>query len=423
MAARVLQRTLLGGARLDQQLDQLPDFADPRDRGLVHELATGIVRWYPRLDRIVAQMLHRPLKDPDLNIPILLGIYQLIHTRVPTHAAISTSVDTAAALGFKSAKGLVNGVLRRFVREREDIEKAIAKDPVAQFAHPQWLIYALRDAWQEAAPQVLARANEIAPLTLRCNLQKTSRDAYLVSLHEAGVAAEPHPVSEVGINIVKGGDPRQLPGFETGHFSVQDGAAQLAAKLLDAPAGARVLDACAAPGGKSAAILERAPDIQLTALDVDAERLQLVEQTLSRVGLTANVRVGDAMHPATWADGNTYSHMLVDAPCTATGIIRRHPDIKLRRAAGDDAKLAVTQLALLKALWPLLESGGTLLYATCSIMPTENSNVVSAFLSAHADAEIVPLSLPCGRDTGGGTQLLPGDEDMDGFFYAKVCKR
>ena len=228
MAARVLQRTLLGGARLDQQLDQLPDFADPRDRGLVHELATGIVRWYPRLDRIVAQMLHRPLKDPDLNIPILLGIYQLIHTRVPTHAAISTSVDTAAALGFKSAKGLVNGVLRRFVREREDIEKAIAKDPVAQFAHPQWLIYALRDAWQEAAPQVLARANEIAPLTLRCNLQKTSRDAYLVSLHEAGVAAEPHPVSEVGINIVKGGDPRQLPGFETGHFSVQDGAAQLA---------------------------------------------------------------------------------------------------------------------------------------------------------------------------------------------------
>lgn len=414
---------MLGGARLDQQLDQLPDFADPRDRGLVHELATGIVRWYPRLDRIIAQMLHRPLKDPVLNIPILLGIYQLIHTRVPTHAAISTSVDTAAALGFKSAKGLVNGVLRRFVREREDIEKAIAKDPVAQSAHPQWMIDALRDAWQEAAPQVLARANEIAPLTLRCNLQKTSRDACLVSLHEAGVAAEPHPVSEVGINIVKGGDPRQLPGFETGHFSVQDGAAQLAAKLLDAPAGARVLDACAAPGGKSAAILERAPDIQLTALDVDAERLQLVEQTLSRVGLTANVRVGDAMHPATWSDGNTYSHMLVDAPCTATGIIRRHPDIKLRRAAGDDAKLAITQLALLKALWPLLESGGTLLYATCSIMPTENSNVVSAFLSAHADAELVPLSLPCGRDTGAGTQLLPGDQDMDGFFYAKVRKR
>ena len=332
-------------------------------------------------------------------------------------------METAVALGFRSARGLVNGVLRRFTREREQIEQSLATDAVAQHAHPSWFIDAVTAAWPDEVSQILSEGNCKAPLTLRCNLKHGTRDAYLARLAAANIAATAHPASDAGINVTNGGDPRQLPGFGDGHVSVQDGAAQLVAASLDPPPSALVLDACAAPGGKTAAMLERNPGLAVTALDVDRARIDTTREGLERLGLTATLKVGDACTPSAWHNGAQFSHILIDAPCTATGIIRRHPDIKLRRAEGDDAKLALIQGAMLAALWPLLAPGGTLLYATCSILPTENSAVVNAFLSAHADAELEPLSLPFGRDTGAGMQLLPGDGDMDGFFYAKIGKR
>jgi 16S rRNA (cytosine967-C5)-methyltransferase len=422
-AADALEAVLLRGERLDNALQrgqsQLPE---ARDRALFRELASGVVRWYPRLAALRTRLLDKPLKEPRLDMPILLGLYQILHMRIPPHAAVSTSVDLAQQRGFTWARGLVNAVLRRFLRERDAICAAVDADDAMRHAYPRWLVDELTRAWPDDAEQILARGNERAPLTIRVNPATGSRDDYLKELVELGFEASACAYASFGIEIVSAGDPRALPGFDDGRVSVQDAAAQLTAEILVPAAGARVLDACAAPGGKTAALLERYAGIDMTAIDIAEPRVDLIHSSLDRLGLSAQVSTVDATMPEAWWDGQPFDHILVDAPCSATGIIRRHPDIKLRRDDADGANNAMHQRALLQALWPLLGGGGTLLYATCSILPTENAEVIEHFISENAHAEVVPINAYWGRTAGPGRQILTGESGMDGFFYALLRK-
>lgn len=424
-AAQLVNSVVEGGKSLSGLLEAA---APAEDRALLQELCYGVIRHWYRLEAIAARLLDKPLKrkDGDVHALLLAGLYQLLEMRVPAHAAVSETVAATRDLRKAWSKNLINALLRRHLRESEQLLTLVDADPEAATLMPGWLLDLLQQAWPGQWQAVVAASNARAPMTLRVNLARGDREAYLASLHAAGIAAESLPWTEAGVQLGAPCDVSALPGFETGAVSVQDAAAQLAAPLLDARAGERILDACAAPGGKTAHILERLQaaggTASVTALDVDAGRLQRVEATLQRLGLMAQVRRGDAATPAGWWDGQLYDRILLDAPCSATGVIRRHPDIRLLRRATDIPQLAAGQLRILAALWPLLKPGGRLLYATCSILPTENADTVRAFLGAQADARLLPIAADWGVDTGFGRQLLPGERDMDGFFYACLEK-
>jgi 16S rRNA (cytosine967-C5)-methyltransferase len=318
--------------------------------------------------------------------------------------------------------GLVNALLRRFLRERADLDAKLDRDPATHWAHPRWLIDTIRRKWPDHADEILAANNREAALTLRVNLRRGTRAALLERLHAEAIDATALAEVDSAIVLGDGGDVTRLPGYAEGAFSVQDAAAQRAVELLDVRDGQRVLDACAAPGGKAAHILERAT-VDLLALDRDALRLPRVHENLARLGLAARVVAADAGIPDTWWDGRAFDRILLDAPCTASGIIRRQPDIKLHRRSSDIAPLAATQLHLLSSLWPLLAGGGRLVYATCSILRAENQDVIAAFLAAHADAHASEVPAAFGIAAGVGRQNLPGHGGMDGFFYALLEKR
>ncbi len=425
LAARILAR-VAAGASLTAALDDSLPRARDNDRALIQELCYGTLRAWPRLERIAAALLRKPLskKDGDVQALILLGLHQLTAMRIPAHAAVAETVGAVNALGKGWARGLLNAVLRNFQRQSEVLlAKADDSEP-GRWAHPQWLIDALRQAWPNDWQQILAANNEHAPMTLRVNTRKQSRADYLSALEQAGINAEATIASDCGIRLQQAIDVRQLPGFAEGTVSVQDEAAQLAAVLLDAQPGERVLDVCAAPGGKTAHILERNDDIELLAVDIEAQRLQRVMDNLQRLGLTANTCSGDARRPQDWWDGRPFDRILLDAPCSATGVIRRHPDIKLLRRPGDIETLLELQGEILHAIWPLLRTGGILLYATCSVLPQENERRVSAFIAERPDAESRTIDADWGRATGIGRQILPGDTaQMDGFYYACIRKR
>ncbi|HFE32048.1 MAG TPA: 16S rRNA (cytosine(967)-C(5))-methyltransferase RsmB, partial [Gammaproteobacteria bacterium] len=320
--------------------------------------------------------------------------------------------------------GLVNAVLRNFQRQAEELLAAADASEPGRWAHPQWLIDSVRTAWPDDWQRILTANNERAPMTLRVNVRQQSRDDYLQRLEQAGIDAEATTHSDGGIRLRSPCDVTQLPGFSEGAVSVQDEAAQLAAQLLDVRPGQRVLDVCAAPGGKTAHILERSDDIALLAVDIEARRLQRVTDNLQRLGLQAEVREGDARRPDDWWDGRPFERILLDAPCSASGVIRRHPDIKLLRRPGDIETLLELQGEILRAIWPLLAPGGMLLYATCSVLPQENQQRVAAFLAEQPDAEGRPLEADWGRASGIGRQILPGGvAQMDGFYYACLHKR
>jgi len=424
-AARALAAVLSGKASLNSSLPAQLDKVDERDRGLTQDLAFGTARWQPRLDLLAEQLLQKPFKaaDADVQALLLVGLYQLFYTRIPAHAAIGETVGCADKLKKPWAKGLLNAVLRRAQREGEALLAGMERDPVVRTAHPRWLQKSLKAFWPEQWEAICAANNAHPPMILRVNRRHHSRDAYLALLVEAGIAASACQFSRDGIVLAEACDVRGLPGFAEGWVSVQDEAAQLSADLLELAPGQRVLDACCAPGGKTCHLLEAEAGLaHLVAIDLEAKRLTRVRENLDRLQLDAELIACDARNTASWWDGKPFQRILLDAPCSATGVIRRHPDIKLTRQADDIPALAALQGELLDALWPTLEVGGMLLYATCSSLPTENTEVIGAFLARTPGARELDLATEAGLRQPHGRQLLAQEGGHDGFYYAKLIK-
>lgn len=424
-AARALAAVLSGKASLNSSLPAQLDKVDERDRGLTQDLAFGTARWQPRLDLLATQLLQKPFKaaDADVQALLLVGLYQLFYTRIPAHAAIGETVGCADKLKKPWAKGLLNAVLRRAQREGEELLASMERDPVVRTAHPRWLQKSLKAFWPEQWEAICAANNAHPPMILRVNRRHHSRDAYLALLAEAGVAASACQYSRDGIVLAEACDVRGLPGFAEGWVSVQDEAAQLSADLLELAPGQRVLDACCAPGGKTCHLLEAESGLaHVVAIDLEAKRLTRVRENLDRLQLDAELIACDARDTASWWDGKPFQRILLDAPCSATGVIRRHPDIKLTRQADDIPALASLQGELLDALWPTLEVGGMLLYATCSSLPTENTEVIDAFLARTPGARELDLATEAGLRQPHGRQLLAQEGGHDGFYYAKLIK-
>ena len=424
-AARALASVLSGKASLNSSLPAQLEKVEPRDRGLTQELAFGTARWQPRLALLAEKLLQKPFKaaDADVEALLLVGLYQLLYTRVPAHAAIGETVGCADKLKKPWAKALLNAVLRRAQREASALLAEMERDPVVRTAHPRWLQKALKAFWPQQWEAICSANNAHPPMTLRVNRRHHARDAYLALLGDAGIEAHACLFSSDGIVLAEACDVHQLPGFAQGWVSVQDEAAQLAADLLELKPGQRVLDACCAPGGKTCHILEAEPGLQeVVAIDLEAKRLARVDENLSRLGLQADLRAADARDLAAWWDGKPFQRILLDAPCSATGVIRRHPDIKLARQPDDIAALASLQGEMLDRLWQTLEVGGVLLYATCSVMPTENSETVAAFLARTPGARELDLATEAGLKQPRGRQLFPTEGGHDGFYYAKLIK-
>lgn len=426
-AVEVLFRIVLAGESLARALPATLSRIDAAaDKAAVQELVYGVCRWHLRLEPLVRALLRRPLKsrDRDLGLLLEIGLYQLLYQRTPGYAAVDGAVAAVRDLGKGWAAGLVNAVLRGFLRRREALLAAVDADPATRLAHPPWLVEVLRGAYPRHWEAVCAAGNARPPMTLRVNLRRLSREDYQQHLAAQGLLAAPHPGVETALTLDTPTEVTRLPGFAEGWVSVQDAAPQLAAPLLAAEPGMRVLDACAAPGGKTAHLLERAGgELELDAVELDPRRVGRLRENLRRLGLRARVHVGDAARPQGWWDGRPYDRILLDAPCSATGVIRRNPDIKLHRSEEDVKALAGRQYTLLGSLWPLLRPGGMLLYATCSVLPQENEQVVERFVAGHTDAELDRFEADWGHSRPAGRQILPGESDMDGFFYARLKKR
>ena len=429
-AARCVARVLVNGESLTQALEAGREEVAPRDIGLLSEICFGVMRHYYQLDAVARQLLTKRLKprDRDVHALILAGLYQLIYMRVPNHAALNETVQATRDLSKQWARGLVNAILRSYLRDSERLLNEVGKQSQVNSELPDWLFNRLKKAWPDSVTAICEASQAHPPMSLRVNLAQTGREAYLAELTEAEIEAFAIEGTEAGIQLQSAVNVEALPGFAEGRVSVQDAAAQLASSLLDAGDGQRVLDACAAPGGKTAAILERARaediSIDIVALDNNELRLQRVEDNLQRLGLNAEVMCADATEPDSFTDSPGFDRILLDAPCSATGVIRRHPDIKLLRRDSDITELVATQSAMLDTLWACLKPGGHLLYATCSILPDENSGQVHAFLSRHKDATEQAIQVDGGnKQPQGGVQIMPGVQGMDGFFYALLVKK
>lgn len=425
-AARALAAVLAGKASLASSLPTQLERVSDRDKGLVQELAFGTARWQPRLSALALALLSKPFRkaDQDVEALLLVGLYQLLYTRIPAHAAIAETVGCATALKKPWAKGLLNAVLRRAQREAETLLPTLEKDPVVLTAHPRWLQKSLKAFWPDDWLAICEANNSHPPFTLRVNQRVTSRDAYLAELLDCGIAGQATPFSKDGITLATACDVTALPGFADGAVSVQDEAAQLAADLLMLEPEQRVLDACCAPGGKTCHILESQAQLrEVVAIDLEPQRLDRVKANLERLKLKASIVAGDARAVDQWWDEQVFQRILLDAPCSATGVIRRHPDIKLTRQTDDIAALAQLQGELLDALWPTLAENGILLYATCSTLPTENTEVIAAFLQRTSDAQELPFQAAFGKAQPHGQQLLAQVGGHDGFYYARLIKQ
>lgn len=425
LAAQALDQIVRNGASLRSAFaDVAPRLSDPRDRAFVSALLHDGARWWLRYDAMLGRLLQKPLRsrEPVVHALLVIGLVQLAVLALPEYAAVAGTVDAVRALKRPQLAGLVNAVLRRFLRERASLDAAADADRLLATAHPAWLVQQLVRDWPDDVDTILAANNAPASLVLRANRRRTSAAALVARLLDAGHAADVHEWLPDAIVLEQSTDVTALPGYASGDFSVQDGAAQLAPDLLDLRDGLRVLDACAAPGGKTAHCLER-HTLDLLALDRDPQRLVQVRDNLARLGLVAQTAAGDAAITEGWWDGRPFDRILLDAPCTATGVIRRQPDIRLHRRSGDVERAANEQAQLLDALWPLLRPGGRLVYATCSVLPRENAQQIDDFLGRTADARAID-AIPSrfGRAAGAGRQNLPGVGGMDGFFYAIVEK-
>lgn len=400
------------------------------ERSAVRAITLGTLRWYLRLVPAIDSLLTRPRTvSPLLRALLAVAAHQVEYSRnVPQHT-VHAAVDAVRVLGQPRAAGMVNAVLRRFVAERASIFERLDTDVVVRTAHPGWLVEALAEAWPERYEAILAANNAHPPLVLRIDATRTTVEEYLEELRRAGLAGRPLGFAPQAIELDRPVAVDAIPGFAEGRVSVQDAGAQLAAYLLDAARGMRVLDACAAPGGKTSHLLERTPDLaELVAVDVDESRMARVRENLERLRRTARLCVADVRRPESFWDGRPFDRILVDAPCSSTGVIRRHPDIKLLRRAGDLEGLAAVQGEILAAAFRMLAPGGRLLYSTCSVLPVENDEVVRRFLAREPTARSVPLPpadrvAPGAADRPFGIQLLPGAAaGTDGFYYACLEK-
>ncbi|MEJ2565044.1 MAG: 16S rRNA (cytosine(967)-C(5))-methyltransferase RsmB [Gammaproteobacteria bacterium] len=423
-AAQVVAQVLEGSSLSVSLAAALPVLPE-RERGFTQELSYGALRWGPRLQALLDRLLRKPLRDKDRELRALLwvGLYQLIYTRVPEYAAVAGSVAASRDLNKAWAAGLVNAVLRGFQKRRDALLAEVDRDDAAACAHPHWWLERLRAGRPGEWRAIVAANNERPPMTLRVNRCLGTRDDYLRMLAAAGLRATPALHTDAGIMLDRPLDVAQLPGFKEGRVSVQDAAAQLAACVLAPAPGERVLDACAAPGGKTGHVLELQPALaELVAVESDAVRMVRVKENLDRLGLRASLVVADAGDVHRWWDDVPFDRVLLDAPCSGSGVIRRHPDIKYLRRPADIAVLAAEQRRLLAALWPLVKRGGMLLYVTCSVLPEEDELQAQSFLEAHDDAREEPLAAQWGRPLRHGRLILPGTDGMDGFYYASFKK-
>jgi 16S rRNA (cytosine967-C5)-methyltransferase len=425
LAVGVIER-VLSGRNLDTELAALwrntPE-SRTQQRAIVQDLCYGVLRHLGPLDAMLAPLLAKPLRDERLRQLLRIGLYQLQHTHAAQHAVVDQAVQACAALHAVPAKGLVNAVLRSFLRRQKELTAASHHGDIGRYSFPQWWIDKIRSEFPQHHADILLAGNQHAPLTLRVNQRRTTRDDYLARLAADGIAAVA-PASALEAHAVVLGKPmpvQRLPGFSEGHVSVQDAAAQRAAPLLDVRDGMRVLDACAAPGGKTAHLLELA-DVSLTAVDQDSARLDRVSTNLQRLGLGTGAKVvcGDAADSQAWWDGVPFDRILADVPCTASGVTRRHPDIKWSRRVADIAQFAARQQLVIDALWRLLAAGGKFLYVTCSVFREENQLQIARFIERHADAQLQTLPPDDFPDQYAG-QILP-DAVHDGFYYALLQK-
>jgi len=417
-AARIVARVMLGHS-LDDCYATLP--AELLDLPFTKALVYGVIRDHRLLSALLDRLLDKPLSpDPLLHALLLCGLQQLRSMDVADHAALNETVAATDELKFAPARGLVNAVLRRYQREGKALEAQLPSDPALRSSHPDWLAGKLQADWPRDWERILAANNRQGPMTLRINRRELSRDTWLQRAREIGIGAQALDDCPDAVMLDEARPVAKIPGFNAGQVSVQDASAQLAADLMDLHYGLRVLDACAAPGGKTAHLLERQA-LELTALDSDSRRLVRVDENLRRLKLKARLVAGDAGLPAKWWDQKPYDRILIDAPCSGTGVIRRHPDIKWLRRKTDIVQLQLQQLRLLKSLWPLLKPGGRLVYATCSTLRAEGDEVLGRFLSLSDDLQATPIEAEWGEATEFGRRIAPGDAH-DGFYYAVLDK-
>ncbi len=428
LAAKCCYGVIDQGRSLSDELPKQQDKLIGKDKGLLQEICYGVLRYLPELENDVRHLMQKPLKGKQrvFHFLLLVGVYQIRYMRIPDHAAVSETVAATSTLKNRHMKALVNAVLRGFLRALAADNKSdkVLPEPI-KYNHPGWFIKKVQQGYPEQWPEILAANQKKPPMWLRTNQQHHTSEQYQKLLIKANIEIASIESNSQAIELVKPLDVAKLPGFEKGWVSIQDGAAQQAARLLDCQPNDVVLDCCAAPGGKTCHIIEQTPDIaSMTAIDIEAARLERVQENLTRLNLTAEVITADAASKDWWS-GQQFDRILLDAPCSGTGVIRRHPDIKWLRKADDIDKLVLLQQQILANIWSLLKPGGTLLYATCSILPQENSEQIARFIENNQDAQLIAITANK-LDTANesiGWQLLPDAKNMDGFYYAKLLKQ
>lgn len=421
---KTLGQVLSGQSLSVVQAKIIDPLEDKRDRGLANEVVNGVLRWRWQLEYVVSQLLAKPLKkkDGDVQLILLMALYELIECRTPDYAIINEAVELVRKAGKKWAASLVNAVLRRFTREKEALLASIVGDQF-KYSHPAWIVEKIKNDWPEKWQKILDANNQRPAFWLRVNQRFSNVSKYQLLLTENEIGSEVSTLAESALKLSQGIDVRLLPGFAEGVISVQDAGAQLAAVLLNAQAGHKVLDLCAAPGGKTCHILEQNDALKsLLAVEVDERRMQRVIENLQRLKLDADLVVADASDYQQWWSGECFDRILIDAPCSASGVIRRHPDIKSLRRETDIEPLVKLQAEILLSAWQMLEIGGELLYVTCSVFKDENQHQIAKFLSGQADAKEIKIAESWGEQCEYGRQLLPGEQDADGFYFCRLKK-
>ncbi len=418
-AAQVIFQVVDQGESLSSALPAAQQNVRSRDHALLQEICFGVLRYLPRLESIIGQLMEKPLKGKQrvFHHLLLVGVYQISFMRIPDHAAVGETVEATKDLRGPKLRGLINGVLRNYQRGQTELDTQAVSHDAGKYGHPSWLLKLLQENYPTQWQSIVEANNSRAPMWLRVNSQHHNREQYQALLNTENLDTTPHSQAQDALKLSAPCDVTNLPGFSEGWVSVQDAAAQLSVEYLQPQTGELILDCCAAPGGKTAHMLERVNDLNVIAIDSDANRLKRVNDNLARLNLQAKIICGDARYPEDWWQGEQFDRILLDAPCSATGVIRRHPDIKWLRRANDIEALAQLQSEILDAMWQQLKPGGTLVYATCSIMPQENTLQIKAFLARTPDAQLVDSD-----QANPGRQIIPGEEDMDGFYYAVLNK-
>lgn len=426
IAVKILNSLLGQQGSLSTLLEKYQPDLQAESKGLIQAICFGVCRQFLLLQHLVDHFLQKPLrrKDQDIYCLLLIGIYQLLFMRLPDYAVINECVNSCGRLKKAWAKNLVNAVLRSVQREGNSLIGQAQSNPAVYYSHPEWMCEHLQQDWPQQFLKILAANNQQAPMTLRINQSKTSLADYQRDLTALGIAAQPGTLSPVALILDEPREVHTLPGFENGLISVQDEASQLVTQLLQASAGESILDACAAPGGKACALLESAPEARLVAVDYDPRRMQRVEENLRRIGANAELHCADIREQARqWQQqARSFDRILLDVPCTASGVIRRHPDIKLLRQASDLEKLLILQGEILREVWPLLKTGGVMVYSTCSLFRAENSVQLAHFLDSTPDARELSIDADWGVADTHGRQLFPQAQSHDGFYYALLQK-